>query len=345
VRIYRSVTPDRLGELLADRLTGSSFIDKAVDVETNYVYTVRAVNRLGTESAANQQLAVAVGTPAAEVDKPSRAFGELQPPQVRGRQLMFVTVPLVPEQAGALADYNRYDHQVMHWDPATDSWIEDANSQPGQAYFIWSNGKNVQEITGKEVPQRPFPIELKKGWNMVGNPFRFTVKLLRTGSLRAYATDPAGTLPWLTAPLESFGERLGTALFRIPAGQERDEERLLRLLASWPLAVPLAIEAQEPSWHVDETHAILRGAGVTLVVTDTDEAPDPPLTVTGRQVYLRLRRTLYGTADLDAWAARLEPFLADGRDAYVFFRHDERGTTPGYAIALAERLARYAPAR
>jgi uncharacterized protein YecE (DUF72 family) len=52
---------------------------------------------------------------------------------------------------------------------------------------------------------------------------------------------------------------------------------------------------------------------------------------------------MYGTADLDAWAARLEPFLADGRDAYVFFRHDDRGATPGYAIALAARLSRYAP--
>lgn len=201
VRIYRSVTPDRLGELLADRLTGSSYIDKAVDVETNYVYTVRAVNRLGTESAANHQLAVAVGTPAAEVDKPSRAFGELLPPQVRGRQLMFVTVPLVPEQEGALADYNRYDHQVMHWDPATDSWLEDANTRPGQAYFIWSNGKNVQEITGKEVPQRPFPIELKKGWNMVGNPFRFPVKLAElsvTADDHTVSLHQADNDGWLT---------------------------------------------------------------------------------------------------------------------------------------------------
>ncbi|MCU0477606.1 MAG: DUF72 domain-containing protein [Chloroflexi bacterium] len=200
------------------------------------------------------------------------------------------------------------------------------------------------ELSGTYYRQ-PTPTQAAAWAARVPPAFRFAVKLLRTGSLRAYATDPAGTLPWLTAPLEAFGERLGTALLRIPAGQERNEERLLRLLASWPPAVPLAIEAQEPSWHVDETHAILRGAGVTLVVTDTDEAPDPPLTVTGRQVYLRLRRTLYGTADLDAWAARLEPFLADGRDAYVFFRHDERGTTPGYAVALAERLAGYAPAR
>ncbi len=175
----------------------------------------------------------------------------------------------------------------------------------------------------------------------VPSTFRFTVKLLRTGSLRAYASDPAGTLPWLTAPLAAFGARLGCALFRIQAGQVRNDARLDQLLAAWPAGVPLAIEAHDPSWQVDETHARLRAAGGVLVVTDTDEAPDPPLTVTGPLLYVRLRRMMYGSADLDAWAARLEPFLADGRDAYVFFRHDERGATPAYATALAARLPRY----
>ena len=174
--------------------------------------------------------------------------------------------------------------------------------------------------------------------------FRFAVKLLRSGALRAYATDPVATLPWLTEPLGAFGDRLGAALFRIQAGHARDDGRLDRLLAAWPAGVPLALEAQDPSWQVDETHERLRAAGAVLVVTDTDEAPDPPLTATGPSLYLRLRRTLYGTADLDAWAARLEPFLADGRDTFVFFRHDERGTTPGYAAALAARLPQYAPA-
>lgn len=80
-------------------------------------------------------------------------------------------------------------------------------------------------------------------------------------------------------------------------------------------------------------------------MTDTDEAPDPPITVTGPFLYVRLRRSAYGTGDLDAWAARLEPFLADGRDAFVFFRHDEHGATPAYAASLSERLAGYRPAR
>jgi uncharacterized protein YecE (DUF72 family) len=189
--------------------------------------------------------------------------------------------------------------------------------------------------------RQPTPAQAAAWADRVPATFRFAVKLLRTGSLRAFATDPTGTLPWPTAPLASFGSRLGTALLRIPAGQARDDARLERLLAAWPREVPLAVEAQDPSWHVDETHALLRAAGATLVVTETDEAPEPALTVTGPLVYVRLRRTLYGTRDLDAWAARLEPFLADGRDAFVFFRHDERGATPRYAAALAQRLPRY----
>jgi len=197
------------------------------------------------------------------------------------------------------------------------------------------------ELSGTYYRQ-PSAAQVAAWSSRVPDSFRFTVKLLRSGSLRAYATDPGGVLPWLTAPLAGLGERLGAALFRIQAGQRRDDARLDRLLAAWPGGLPLAIEAQDASWQVDETHGRLRAAGAVLVVTETDDAVDPPLTITGPFLYLRLRRTAYGTADLDDWAARLEPFLADGRDAFVFFRHDERGATPGYAAALAARLARYA---
>jgi uncharacterized protein YecE (DUF72 family) len=172
--------------------------------------------------------------------------------------------------------------------------------------------------------------------------FRFSVKLLRTGALRAYAGDPAETFVWLTAPLGAFGTRLGAALLRIPDDRQRDDARLEAMLAAWPAATPLALELQHPAWHVDETFAIAGAHGAVIVCTETDDAPDPPLTVTGPFVYLRLRRERYGTADLDSWAARLEPFLADGRDAFVFFRHDALGATPRDAISLAARLPRYA---
>lgn len=173
--------------------------------------------------------------------------------------------------------------------------------------------------------------------------FRFCVKLLRTGVLRAYSANPTETLAWLTAPLAAFGSRLGAALVRIPADRRRDDARLAALLAAWPRAVPLALELQDATWHVDEVFAIVGAAGAVVVCTETDDAPYPPLTVSGPFVYLRLRRERYGTADLDAWAARLEPFLADGRDAFVFFRHDAHGATPAHAASLAARLPAYGP--
>jgi uncharacterized protein YecE (DUF72 family) len=43
---------------------------------------------------------------------------------------------------------------------------------------------------------------------------------------------------------------------------------------------------------------------------------------------------------LTAWAARLEPFLESGDDAYVFFRHDETGRGPELALALEDAIAR-----
>ena len=101
------------------------------------------------------------------------------------------------------------------------------------------------------------------------------------------------------------------------------------------------LEAQHASWQVDETFAALRGAGVVLCTTDLDELETPPdIRRTGPFLYLRLRRTTYDEAALDAWARRLVPFLDDGLDAYVLFRHDEDGTSALHAAAFADRVER-----
>ncbi len=168
--------------------------------------------------------------------------------------------------------------------------------------------------------------------------FRFTVKAQRGGSIRAMRADPGMTLPWLTAPYRWFGERLGTVLFRVPKDVPRDDAALLAFLAAWPAPMPLTMEFQHPSWVDDEIHAVLREHGVVLCATDLDELETPPdLRATGRFLYLRLRRSTYTDAELDAWAGRIEPFLADGRDVYVFFRHDETGESAVRAMAFRRR--------
>jgi uncharacterized protein YecE (DUF72 family) len=169
--------------------------------------------------------------------------------------------------------------------------------------------------------------------------FRFVVKAQRAGSVSALSAEPAATLGWLTAPYRHFGERLGSVLFRIPAGVRRDDARLAAVLEAWPRDLPLTVECQDPSWAIDETFALLRAAGAGWCTTDLDGADPPPIRLVAPWLYLRLRRAAYSAAELDVWAARLVPFLDAGHDAFVFFRHDDDGTSALRALELGSSVA------
>jgi uncharacterized protein YecE (DUF72 family) len=180
------------------------------------------------------------------------------------------------------------------------------------------------------------------GW-LAATPtdFRFSIKAQRGGSYRALQVDPTTSVPWLTAPYRAFGERLGTVLFRVPDGVSRNDERLAALLAAWPADLPLTLEFQDATWHVDETFDALARIGAALCTTELPDDPEPPtIRRTGPFLYLRLRRHEYTSAELVAWAARLEPFLAAGDDVFVFFRHDEVGRGPELAAMLETEVAR-----
>ena len=185
-----------------------------------------------------------------------------------------------------------------------------------------------------------------EGWLRATPPsFRFAVKAQRGSAIRALMGSPAESVGWLTEPLPAFGDRLGAVLFRIPREIRRDgpwagsdpvaADRALRaVLRAWPPAIPLVVELQDASWHVDETFAALAEAGATLCATDRDDADEPTLRRTSARLYLRLRRTDYEAATLDRWVDRIRPFLDAGDEVYAFFRHD----AVGHAGELAEQL-------
>lgn len=179
------------------------------------------------------------------------------------------------------------------------------------------------------------------GWVAATPPsFRFVVKAQRGASVRALYGDATASVGWMLEPLDGFGERLGGVLWRIPTAIPRDDGRLAGLLAAWPRDVLLVLEAQHPSWHVDETFDALAAAGAVLCTTDRDGLDPPDVRRTGPALYLRLRRATYTNAELDTWARRVAPFAADGMDAYVLFRHDDDGTSAVRAEGFAARVAR-----
>ena len=187
---------------------------------------------------------------------------------------------------------------------------------------------------------RPTPAKIASWIAAVPPEFRFVVKGQRGSTFRALFGDAAEAVAWLTEPLPAFGERLGAVLFRVDERVQRDDRALETMLAAWPVGIPLVVEFQHPSWHVDETFAAMAARGAVLCATDLDERAAPDLRRTGGFLYLRLRRTGYADAELDAWASRLAPFLADGLDAYAIFRHDEDGTSALRAEGFRERIER-----
>lgn len=170
--------------------------------------------------------------------------------------------------------------------------------------------------------------------------FRFVVKAQRGGSIRAFSPAPlaAESIEWLTAPYRLFGERLGGVLYRLPESVQRNDVRLEALLDAWPADIRLVAEFQHPSWQVDEVFDLLARHSATLCATDLDERDPPDLRLTGRSIYLRLRRTAYSDSDLADWARRLTAFLDAGTDCYVFLRHDEDGTSALRALDLLEKV-------
>jgi uncharacterized protein YecE (DUF72 family) len=183
--------------------------------------------------------------------------------------------------------------------------------------------------------QQPSEAKVRAWLEATPNQFRFAVKAQRGGSMRLFMGNPSGSADWLTAPYRRFGNRLGAVLFRIPAEIARNDDHLQGLLHEWPRDLPLAVEAQNESWLVDETFSALSGAGAAWVTTELPDDDQPPdIRRTGSFLYLRLRRHDYEPGEMRAWAARLEVFLEAGTDAFVFFRHDPVGR----ATELAREL-------
>ena len=190
--------------------------------------------------------------------------------------------------------------------------------------------------------RRPNEQQIEKWMRETGPDFRFCPKAQRSTSWRAFAEpDPTDSIRWLTDALEGFGERLGSVLLSLRASVERDDEAFERTLSAWPATVPLALELLHPSWADPEVRARAQGHGVTLVATDLEGRDEPELHDGGGRTYLRLRREAYSEDDIERWAIRLEAKLTDGRDAFVFFRHDDDGQMALNAEALLGRLSAF----
>ena len=155
--------------------------------------------------------------------------------------------------------------------------------------------------------------------------FRFAVKM--TMSITHWGRlDEVGTF---CERVRVLGNRLGPILVRLHDNRPRDDGFLRLLMGSVEPWTRLAFDLRDPSW--DGVEPMLTEGGAVRVNALDADAPFS---------YLRLREPPYDDASLTAWAERVAPLLAAGRDVYCYFKHEDEPTAPAYARRFLETCHR-----
>lgn len=185
----------------------------------------------------------------------------------------------------------------------------------------------------------PTPSALERWRSQVPPDFHFAPKAHLAITHRRDLDGVEDRVAAFFAALAPLTDNLGPVLFSLPH-RHPDLDRLDRLLRALPPApAPPAAFELGPAWTTTDVLRRLEVHGATLALVDADGRAAPDLEV-GPFTYLRLRRTRYDRAELDAWAARLHDLTAAGRDVYAFFKHDEHGDGPRYARRVMGQLER-----
>lgn len=136
-------------------------------------------------------------------------------------------------------------------------------------------------------------------------------------------------------PLRS-ARRLGPVLYQLPPTLKCDLATLTEFLALLPTDVRHAFEFRHTSWLQDDVYTVLKKYGAALCLAESEKLVVPQV-ITAPFVYARLRKPDYTEQDRLEIARRAGEILGDGRDLFVYFKHED---TPQGALYAEELLAR-----
>ena len=134
--------------------------------------------------------------------------------------------------------------------------------------------------------------------------------------------------------LERAG-RLGPVLFQLPPNLKCDAALLDEFLAQLPPGLHAAFEFRHTSWFADPVFETLRRRKAGLCVAESEERETPDL-ATADFYYARLRKPEYSEEERRRIAERLGGQLQQGRDVFVFYKHEESPQGALYARELLQ---------
>lgn len=163
--------------------------------------------------------------------------------------------------------------------------------------------------------------------------FRFTIKAHQVLTHIKRLKGAEEFLRRFLTTLEGLerAERLGPLLFQLPPNFKADQAVLSEFLSALPRSVRAAFEFRHESWFGEATWQTLRERNVALCVAETEER-DTPNVVTADYAYYRYRKPSYTVDERKAMVARIQQHLAEGRDVFAYFKHEETPEGALYAV-------------
>jgi uncharacterized protein YecE (DUF72 family) len=173
--------------------------------------------------------------------------------------------------------------------------------------------------------------------------FRFSFKSPQRITHFKRLRECSGDVAQFVAALEPVRQagKLGLLFFQLPPNFKADAELLSSFLSLSALkttaAPPVAFEFRHESWFTEEIYATLREHNAALCIAESDDLLTPEVHTAAGYTCYRLRRTGgYSALELDAFAKRFLA-LAEQRDVYAYFKHEE---DPSGALNATAFLAR-----
>ncbi|MCW5798992.1 MAG: DUF72 domain-containing protein [Nitrospira sp.] len=158
--------------------------------------------------------------------------------------------------------------------------------------------------------------------------FVFSVKAHRTVThvkrLSPEATQFLLTMLEHLAPLADK-RKLGPILLQLPPNFKRNDDRLAEFLQGLPSAYRWVMEFRHDSWNHSTVERLLRQFRVAWATVEMDERP-PVSRDTADFIYARLRRSQYSINDLRRWGEYFVEARKNGRDCYVYCKHEDEGS-------------------
>jgi uncharacterized protein YecE (DUF72 family) len=181
--------------------------------------------------------------------------------------------------------------------------------------------------------------KLLAGWS-AGTPhgFAFTLKAPRRITHDSKLQHCEDLVQTFCRTARTLGPKLGVLLFQLPPTFRKDVAILRQFLELLPDGTRAAFEFRHASWHDDEVFDALRRRNQALCIAD-GEKMSTPVEMTADYAYFRLRDEGYQPEDIIRWAGIIRGLPVG--DAFVYFKHEEHGLGPEFAMKLRAALSNY----